>query len=83
MNAMRISSYWITELVSNKIFVFGSNLDGAHCNGAAKLAYQEFGAVWGAGVGLRRQTYAIPTIQGGALTIKLYVYAFLMFASNL
>jgi len=48
MNAMRISSNWITELAPNEIFVFGSNLDGAHCNGAAKLAYYNsvrFGAL--------------------------------------
>ena len=55
MNAMRISSNWITELESNEILVFGSNLNGKHCNVAAKLAYQRFGAVWGVGVGLRGQ----------------------------
>ncbi len=79
---MRISSNWITELSPNEIFVFGSNLEGRHCNGAAKLAYQKFGAVWGVGVGLRGQSYAIPTMQGGVLTIKPYVDEFLMFASN-
>lgn len=82
MNAMRISSYWITELAPNEIFVFGSNLEGQHCNGAAKLAHQKFGAVWGVGVGLRGQSYAIPTMQGGVSTIKPYVDEFLMFASN-
>ncbi len=82
MNAMRISSRWITELASNEIFVFGSNLEGLHCNGAAKLAYQKFGAVWGVGIGLRGQSYAIPTMQGGVPTIKPYVNEFLMFALN-
>jgi len=80
MNAMRISSNWITELSPNEIFVFGSNLEGAHCNGAAKLAYQKFGAVWGVGIGLRGQSYAIPTMQGGVHTIKPYVDEFIMYA---
>ena len=82
MNAMRISSGWITELSPNEVFVFGSNLAGQHCNGAAKLAHQKFGAVWGVGVGMCGQSYAIPTMQGGVSTIKPYVDEFLMFALN-
>lgn len=82
MNAMRISSNWITELSPNEVFVFGSNLEGLHCNGAAKLAHQKFGAVWGVGVGMCGQSYAIPTMQGGVSTIKPYVDEFLMFALN-
>lgn len=82
MNAMRISSGWITELSPNEVFVFGSNLAGRHCNGAAKLAHQKFGAVWGVGVGLCGQSYAIPTMQGGVSAIKPYVDEFLMFALN-
>ena len=61
----------ISELEENEIFVFGSNLAGAHGGGAAWLAYERFGAVWGKGVGLHGQTYAIPTMQGGVETIKL------------
>ena len=60
----------ISELKENEIFVFGSNLTGAHGDGAARLAYNRYGAVWGEGVGLHGQTYAIPTIQGGVETIK-------------
>lgn len=82
MNAMRISYNWITELALNEVFVFGSNLEGRHCNGAAKLAYQKFGAIWGVGAGLCGQSYAIPTMQGGVSTIKPYVDEFLMFAMN-
>ena len=37
----------ITELKTNEVFVFGSNLEGAHGGGAALLAYRKFGAVWG------------------------------------
>lgn len=51
----------ITELEPNQIFVFGSNLQGVHLGGAAKLAYEKFGAKIGVGVGLRGQSYAIPT----------------------
>ena len=70
----------ITELKPNEIFVFGSNLAGAHGGGAARLAYECFGAVWGQGVGLQGQSYAIPTMQGGVETIKPYVDEFIDFA---
>ena len=70
----------ISELAENEIFVFGSNLAGAHGGGAALLAYRQFGAVWGKGVGLHGRTYAIPTMQGGVKTIKPYVDEFIRFA---
>lgn len=70
----------ITHLAPNEIFVFGSNLDGAHGGGAARLAYNRFGAVWGQGVGLQGQSYAIPTMHGGVDVIKPYVYEFISFA---
>ena len=72
----------IDSLKSNEIFVFGSNLAGAHGGGAARLAFERFGAVWGEGVGLHGQTYAIPTMQGGVDTIKPYVDAFIRFAKE-
>lgn len=72
----------ISELKENEIFVFGSNLAGAHGGGAARLAYERFGAVWGKGVGLHGRTYAIPTMQGGIDTIKPYVDAFIRFAKE-
>lgn len=71
---------YITELPDNYIFVFGSNLAGQHAGGAAKAAVQYFGAVWGQGEGLQGQSYAIPTMQGGAETIQPYVDKFLLFA---
>ena len=70
----------ITELKPNEIFVFGSNLAGAHGGGAARLAYNRFGAIWGQGVGLHGQSYAIPTMQGGVETIRPYVDEFIRFA---
>lgn len=72
----------ITELKMNEIFVFGSNLAGAHGGGAARLAYNRFGAIWGQGVGLQGQSYAIPTMQGGVETIKPYVDEFIRFAQT-
>lgn len=77
---MRIASHHITSLQPDEIFVFGSNLAGMHGGGAARLAYQKFGAVWGQGVGLQGQSYGIPTMQGGIDTIKPYVDEFIEFA---
>lgn len=70
----------ITNLKPNEIFVFGSNLAGAHGGGAAWIAHQRFGAIMGQGVGLQGQSYAIPTMQGGVKTIKPYVDDFIAFA---
>ncbi len=76
----RYTPDFITTLQPNEIFVFGSNLAGHHGGGAARQAYENFGAVWGEGVGLHGQTYAIPTMQGGVETIKPYVDDFVRFA---
>ena len=72
----------ITELRESEIFVFGSNLAGAHGGGAALLAYRKFGAVWGQGVGLQGQSYGIPTMHGGVETIRPYVDEFIAFAKQ-
>lgn len=72
----------ITELKADEVFVFGSNLAGMHGAGAAYVAFQKFGAVMGCGVGLRGQSYAIPTMQGGVETIKPYVDEFIAFAMS-
>ena len=69
-------------LEANEIFVFGSNLGGIHGRGAARVAHRLFGAVWGQGVGLQGQSYAIPTMQGGVETIRPYVDDFIEFAKN-
>ena len=72
----------ISELKDNEIFVFGSNLAGAHGGGAARAAFNKFGAVWGQGVGLQGQSYAIPTMHGGPEKIKPYVDEFVEFAKK-
>lgn len=70
----------IRKLAENEIFVFGSNLAGYHGGGAARIALERFGAIWGQGVGMQGQSYAIPTMQGGVETIKPYVDEFIEFA---
>lgn len=77
----RITPDYITRLESNEIFVFGSNLAGFHGGGAARIAYQQFGAEWGVGVGSTGQCYAIPTMQGGVETIRPYVDEFIQYAA--
>lgn len=72
----------IDSLKPNEVFVFGSNLAGRHGGGAARAALNRFGAVWGQGVGLQGQSYAIPTMQGGVETIKPYVDEFIDFARS-
>jgi len=72
----------IKELKPNEIFVFGSNLAGSHGGGAARLAYNHFGAIWGQGVGLQGQSYGIPTMHGGVDAIKPYVDEFVEFAKQ-
>lgn len=77
-----ITPEWITELKPNEVFVFGSNLQGMHGGGAARIANTKFGAEWGVGVGPTGQCYAIPTMQGGVETIRPYVDEFVRYAGQ-
>ena len=70
----------ITSLEQDEIFVFGSNLAGIHAGGAARVAYERFGAIMGQGVGIQGQSYAIPTMHGGVEEIKPYVDEFIALA---
>lgn len=63
-NGKRISSRFIKQLEKGEVFVFGSNKHGAHGGGAARFAYEHFGAEWGVGEGLTGQCYALPTMEG-------------------
>ena len=54
----------IDSLSPGEVFVFGSNASGAHAGGAARFAYDHFGAVWGQPEGLQGQSYAIDTMSG-------------------
>ena len=55
------------------IFVFGSNLAGRHGRGAALAALKEHGAVYGKGIGLQGNSYAIPTKDFRIQTLPLSV----------
>lgn len=45
----------------NTIFVFGSNPEGRHGAGSAKIAREQFGAHYGQGEGIQGNSYALPT----------------------
>lgn len=78
----RYTPDFITQLQPREIFVFGSNLQGAHAGGAARVAYNKFGAQWGVGVGHTGQCYAIPTMHGGVEAIAPYVDDFIDYANQ-
>ena len=63
----------ITSLQPNQIFVFGSNTEGKHGAGAAKDAFQKFGAEYYNPRGLQGQSYAIVTkdLKQGERSIPL------------
>ncbi|MBO7596032.1 MAG: hypothetical protein J6T70_03205 [Bacteroidales bacterium] len=82
MTNQRITPNRITQLAANEVFVFGSNLQGHHFGGAARIANEKFGAIFGQGVGLQGQSYAIPTMHGGVDVIKPYVDEFIEFAKQ-
>lgn len=51
----------IISLHPNEIFVFGSNPEGRHGAGSAKIAKDKFGAQYGVGRGLTGSCWALPT----------------------
>lgn len=61
---MDITPQRIEHLKPDEVFVFGSNSDGLHGGGAARIAHERFGAVWGEGHGHHGQSYAIDTMSG-------------------
>ena len=66
IDGRRIASDRIAALGENEIFVFGSNIQGAHGGGAAWFAHKNLGAEWGVGEGLTGRCYALPTMEGEA-----------------
>lgn len=84
---MNISSPNICFLQKNEVFVFGSNEAGIHGAGAARAAYDKFGAVLGQGYGFSGSSFAIPTKNKNIETlpiskIKNYVDKFLIYAAE-
>lgn len=71
--------------MKREIFVFGSNLAGEHAGGSALEAYENHGAIWGCGIGLQGNSYAIPTKDEYLVSMSLdridvHVRNFLYFA---
>jgi hypothetical protein len=54
----------ITYLKPNEYFVFGSNGEGLHYGGAARIAHQQFGAIMGNPRGIQGNSYAVDTMSG-------------------
>ena len=77
----RVTPDFITELKEGEVFVFGSNKEGMHGGGAARIAYKEFGAIWGEGVGMTGRCYAIPTMDGSLDIIRKHVDDFTEYAA--
>ena len=78
----RVTPENIQSLGPDEVFVFGSNLQGLHMGGAARLAAERFGALWGQGVGLQGQSYALPTMNLSIEEIAKYVDEFIWFADQ-
>lgn len=71
----------ISKLTTGQVFVFGSNKQGRHAGGAARIAVERFGAIWGRGEGLQGDSYAIPTMEGPE-AMEQAVGRFLDFAAS-
>ena len=82
INRKRFTPDLVEQLSNCEIFVFGSNLEGMHMGGAARVAHQEFGAEWGVGDGPTGRCYAIPTMHGGLESIRPYAEKFIAYAKE-
>ena len=80
INRKRFCPERVEQLSKCEIFVFGSNLEGIHAGGAARVAYEKFGAEWGVGDGPTGKCYAIPTMHGGLEKIRPYAKKFIEYA---
>ena len=84
----QVTSENIQELKENEIFVFGSNMKGFHGAGAAKIAYEKFGAEMGKCMGLMGNSFGIPTkdydyrITLSLVEIEAAIKEFIKFAKD-
>ena len=60
--AGRVTPGRVRDLDPGQVFVFGSNDQGIHNGGAARVALHRFGAQMGVPEGPQGQSYAIPTV---------------------
>ena len=65
--ALRVTPEYITSLKPEEVFVFGSNAQGAHKGGTARIAADLFGAVMGQAEGMQGDSYAIVSTEGLAV----------------
>lgn len=75
----------MSENMTKRVFVFGSNAAGVHGKGAAKFARECKGAQWGKGYGHYGDSFAIPTKDRNIHTlplgvIKYFIHGFLAYA---
>lgn len=64
------------------VFTFGSNESGIHGAGAARVAVQHYGAVYGVGYGHQGNSFAVPTKDWEIQTlpfdvVKVYIERFI------
>lgn len=79
----RMTSNDLGDIFDNGgVLVFGSDLNGSHAGGVARVAVNSFGAVRGQAEGPQGMSYAIP-VRGISLTeIHRYVGRFIMYAES-
>lgn len=77
----RVTPDRIDHLHNGQVFVFGSNSQGLHRGGAARVALTKFGATMGQGEGLQGQSYAIPTMDG-LTALAANIRTFVLFAKE-
>jgi hypothetical protein len=64
--------FTLSRLPQRGIFVFGSNEAGRHGAGAAKYAYEKYGACMGQAMGLQGRSFGIPTRDTNLNTLPLH-----------
>lgn len=69
----KITNSKISKLKDNEIFVFGSNLAGNHAGGAAKLAYDKFGAEMKKGINKPLKILITQQQKKNNVVLKIYL----------
>jgi hypothetical protein len=82
MLANRCTPERIDNLRENEVFVFGAKPNGHHKSGAAKIAFEKYGAEEGKGNGFSGQSYAIPVHKEKTSKMDKAVKEFVAFAKN-
>lgn len=76
---LRITPNNIQTLDDDQVFVFGSNAEGKHYGGAARLANEKFGAIMGQSFGLQGKSFGINSMSGW-VDLGLDILKFNLFA---